>query len=287
MTAGPYRAGGRPAAAVQARVWLLRRVRRVRRPRTVQDWIGAALLTVFAVAVAVQLLGQLLRALVATWWVIPALLVAGGAVWWTRGRARSLRALVQAQRRADLTLPLAEIDVLDPQEFEVAVADLMMRDKITAWRVGGSDDQAADVIGLHAATGTRIVVQCKHTTRAANVGAPVIYQVNGTAGPAHRADVAVVVTNGGFTPSARRNAEQFRIALLGRAELERWAAHGISLPELLGLGTGRGRRHRLRFRFDPAAAGPSRPGSPGAGDRASSDRDPSDQRTAPPRRMEP
>lgn len=266
MTAGPYRAGGRPSAAVQVRAWLLRRARRVRRPRTLQDWIGAALVAVFAVSIAAHLIMQVLGVLASTWWAVPAILMAGGAVWWTRGRTRELHAFLQAQQHAGLALTLTEIDALAPDAFEFAVRDLMIRDSISARRVGGSDDQAADVIGFHAATGTRIVVQCKHTTRAANVGAPVIYQVNGTAGPAHRADVAVVVTNGGFTPSARRNAEQFRIALVDRAELERWAAHGTSLPELLGLGTVRGRRHQLRFRYGPAAAEPRAAASSGPGE---------------------
>ncbi|MEV3925931.1 restriction endonuclease [Actinomadura coerulea] len=272
MTAGPYRAGGRPSPAVQARAWLVRHVRRVRRPRTLQDWIGAALVALFAVSVSVQLLLEALRALVSAWWLTPAVLVLVGAAWWMSGQARKLRAAVRAQRRAELALTLAQIDAMPPDEFESAVAELMIRDAITARQVGGSDDQAADVIGEHAATGTRIVVQCKHTTIRANVGVQVIYQVNGTAGPAHRADVAVVVTNGGFTRSARRNAEQFRIALLDRAELERWATGGVSLPELLRLGTVRGRRHQLRFRHDPPSAGPS-----GADPTAADDRGPSEQ----------
>ncbi|MEU8310341.1 restriction endonuclease [Actinomadura sp. NPDC048955] len=269
MTAGPYRAGGRLSPAVQVRAWLVRRARRVRRPRTLQDWIGAALVALFAVSVAVQLLLEALRALVSAWWLTPAVLVLGVAVWWMAGQARAVRAAVRAQRRAELAFTLAQIDAMAPEVFESAVAELMIRDAIAARRVGGSGDQAADVIGEHAATGTRVVVQCKHTTIRASVGVQVIYQVNGTAGPAHRADVAVVVTNGGFTRSARRNAEQFRIALLDRAELERWATGGVSLPELLGLGTVRGRRHQLRFRHDPASAGPAGADDQGSSERAS------------------
>ncbi|MEV3927592.1 hypothetical protein [Actinomadura coerulea] len=79
-----------------------------------------------------------------------------------------------------------------------------------------------------------------------------------------------MITNGGFTRSARRNAEQFRIALLDQAKLERRATGGVSRPELLGLGTVRGRRHQLRFRHAPASAGPSGAGPTGADDRGAS-----------------
>ncbi|MCT9931665.1 restriction endonuclease [Planotetraspora sp. A-T 1434] len=74
--------------------------------------------------------------------------------------------------------------------------------------------------------GHRIVAQCKHTTTGAKVGADVVYQMNGTAGPAHGADVAVVVTNGSFTRGARENAAEFRIHLLDRQDLALWASDG-------------------------------------------------------------
>ncbi|WP_433501742.1 restriction endonuclease (plasmid) [Sphaerimonospora sp. CA-214678] len=130
---------------------------------------------------------------------------------------------------------------MNPLAFEFAVRDLMVRDGIDARQVGGRGDKAADVIG-HDERGYRIVVQCKHTTTGGKVGAPVIYQVNGTAGPAHGADVAVVVTNGSFTQGAQDSAAQFRIHLVDRHALQRWATDGVPLQRLLGLST------PLRFR---------------------------------------
>ncbi|MEU5227576.1 restriction endonuclease [Streptomyces toyocaensis] len=78
----------------------------------------------------------------------------------------------------------------------------------TAGRQSGSGtagDQAADVIGRHAQRG-RIVLQAKHTTVGGKADSELMYQVKGTAGPVNKADVAAVVTNGGFTgsPSRRR-----------------------------------------------------------------------------------
>lgn len=80
---------------------------------------------------------------------------------------------------------------------------LLVRDGLAARHVGQRGDKAADVIALDHATRRTVVVQCKHTTTDAKVGTRVIYEVNGTAGPAHGADLAVVATNGGFTRDAR------------------------------------------------------------------------------------
>jgi restriction system protein len=96
-----------------------------------------------------------------------------------------------------------------------------------------------------------VVVQCKHTRKERKVGAGVIHEVNGTAGPAHQADVAVVVTNGSFTRDAQDRAARFRMALIGRQELERWTNQGAGIDEMLALGSRvRGRRYRLRHRHE-------------------------------------
>ena len=63
-----------------------------------------------------------------------------------------------------------------------------------------------------------------------------MYEVNGTARPVHRADVAVVATNGGFTQAAREFADLHNIRLLGREELTRWATLGADFHAVLGLG---------------------------------------------------
>ena len=95
------------------------------------------------------------------------------------------------------------------------------------------------------------MVQCKHTTTARNVLSRVIQQVNGTAGPAHHADVAVVVTNGGFTRDAQAAAHQWRIALIDRDHLARWAGQGAGLDDMHKLHSRvRGRRFQLRHRHE-------------------------------------
>ncbi|GIH81236.1 hypothetical protein Plo01_76650 [Planobispora longispora] len=64
--------------------------------------------------------------------------------------------------------------------------------------------------------------------------------------PAQGADIAVIVTNGSFTRDARRHARAFRIPLLGRGELARWAADGLTLHRLLRLSPPLRRWRRLR-----------------------------------------
>lgn len=249
MTGGPaYRATGRLTFTARAAAWITQRLRRIRRPKTADDWAGAVFITVFAVSLVVQLLGWLLQTLLATWWAVPALVTAGGSGVWGRARAKALRARAAARRLQHLRYGLDQIDQMTPAEFELAIRDLMIRDGISARQVGGSNDRAADVIGHHPPSGQTIVVQCKHTRREANVGADVIYQVNGTAGPAHQAHVAAVVTNGGFTVPARNNATEFRIALIDRDRLAQWADQGAGLDDILALGKIRGRRYRLRHR---------------------------------------
>ncbi|MEV4530101.1 restriction endonuclease [Streptosporangium sp. NPDC049304] len=134
---------------------------------------------------------------------------------------------------------------MNPTDFERATRDLMIRDGIAARHVGQRGDKAADVIGRERG-GYVIVVQCKHTTTTAKVGSRVIYEVNGTAAAAHGGDVAVVVTNGSFTRDARQTAADFRIHLLGREELGRWAGGEASLQRLLRLTTPLRRWRRLR-----------------------------------------
>ncbi|MEV8099135.1 restriction endonuclease [Kitasatospora sp. NPDC085879] len=117
------------------------------------------------------------------------------------------------------------------RQFEFAARDLLLRDGCASARqVGRQCDQAADVIAHHPVHG-RIVVQCKHTKVAGKVGAQVMYQVKGTAGPVHHADVAVVVTNGGLTPRRRH--------------LGRHARHPLDRPRPAAP-LGRGRRRVRR-----------------------------------------
>lgn len=162
---------------------------------------------------------------------------------WSRWGVAALRRRTDRLRGVRLTP--STLDAMSPTAFEWAVRDLMVRDGIAARHVGQRGDKVADVIGRDLG-GYVIVAQCKHTTTATKVGARVIYEVNGTANPVHRADVAVVVTNGSFTRDARRTADDFRIHLIGREELHRWAGGTVSLQGLLRLTTPLRRWQRLR-----------------------------------------
>lgn len=78
-------------------------------------------------------------------------------------------------------------------------------------------------------------MQAKHTRSGAKVRSSVMYQVKGTAGPVHAADVAVVVTNGSFTKDARAWGEKHRVHWVDRDRLHTWAEQGVPLHELLRL----------------------------------------------------
>lgn len=131
-------------------------------------------------------------------------------------------------------LSLSQIDHLGHQQFEETVRDLLRRDGIRAHRVGGAGDRGADVIGSDA-WGRRVVVQCKHTTVGGKVGDQVLQVVSGTARPIHKADLALIITNGGFTRNALKNAPDYAVLLVDRQLLGRWAAGGEPLYELLGV----------------------------------------------------
>ncbi|MER7111342.1 restriction endonuclease [Streptomyces sp. NPDC000229] len=212
-------------------------------PRDTGEWLAAA---VVAVAVA----GLLAQSAVAAWtaavqaWPTLAVLVGAGvlcAAGRTVGSARAARA--RAANLARLRLTLGEVDAMSDAQFEFALRDLLVRDGWTARRVGRQGDQAADVIGRHPETG-RIVIQAKHTKVRGKVGSQVMYQVKGTAGPVHGADVAVVVTNGGFTRDAKRWGEQHQVHWIDRDRLRTWAEAGTPLRDLLGL-------HRRTRRSSP------------------------------------
>ncbi|MBD0696122.1 restriction endonuclease [Streptomyces sp. CBMA123] len=200
--------------------------RLIRRPRGAREQLAAG---VVGLAVAVLVVG-VAQALLRSWVflaVVSALALASAARAPVLGRART-------RRLAALRIPLATVDVMDDRSFEYALRDLLVRDGWSAERVGGQFDQAADVIGHHPDLG-RIVVQAKHTRVAAKVGVKVMYEVKGAAGPAHGADVAVVVTNGGLTRGAMAWGDRHAVHWLDRARLEVWAAAGVPLEEVLGL----------------------------------------------------
>ncbi|MCX5215729.1 restriction endonuclease [Kitasatospora sp. NBC_00240] len=213
---------------------MARRRFRVRRPRGTAEQIAAVAVAVAVAAWLMQAAVAVGRAVLGGWPVLAALAMAGivsGAVLGFR-RARAGRG--RAQRLARLRLTLAEIDALSDQEFEFALRDLLIRDGWSARQVGQQGDQAADVIGQDPQRG-RIVLQAKHTKVGGKVGSQVMYQVKGTAGPAHGADIAVVVTNGFFTRDAKAWGDKHQIHWVDRDRLRTWAEHGVALGDLLRL----------------------------------------------------
>ncbi|WP_406502213.1 restriction endonuclease [Streptomyces sp. NBC_00500] len=204
-----------------------------RRPSRRQREADARLLVILVVAGAAVLV---VRWLADHWWVVvTAVVFAGlaGAGWLYRSRQRARWEEVRSRR---LRYALAQLDGLHHQEFEQAVRELMRRDGCPdSARVGGRGDLGADVKATDP-FGRRWVIQCKHRRdgdRGSAVGTPDLQVLNGTARPVHRADVAVMVTNGRITGPARDFAEQQRLHLVDRRLLATWAAGSQPLWELL------------------------------------------------------
>lgn len=218
---------------------------RLRAPRGRRERVAAAIVALAVATMMVQAATGLWRAIVRGWPLAVAVAVVAllAAISWQVRRVRLRRA--QAALVAVLQFPLDRIDSLGDAEFEVALRDLLIRDGWSAQRVGQAGDQAADVIGRHSQRG-RIVLQAKHTTVGGKVDSKVMYQVKGTAGPVHKADVAVVVTNGGFTRDAKAWGERHRVHWVDRERLRQWAEDGVPLHTLLRLPARRPRGTAVR-----------------------------------------
>ncbi|WP_395297169.1 restriction endonuclease [Kitasatospora hibisci] len=208
--------------------------RRLRRPRGTTEVLAATAVVLAALVWLAHAVEAAVQAAARNW---PVLAVLAGMAavaamaWWARRRDADR---VRAERLATMRLSLAGIDALGDQEFEFALRDLLIRDGWSARKVGQQGDQAADVIGQHRTLG-RIVLQAKHTKVGAKVGSQVMYQVKGTAGPAHGADIAVVVTNGSFTRDAKAWGDKHAVHWVDRDRLRLWAEHGLALHDLLRL----------------------------------------------------
>jgi restriction system protein len=207
---------------------------RLRRPRGPAESVSAGVVALAVLVLAARMGAAAVDALSEAWPALLALVLLVGAVLaWRIGQAVVVGRRAR-ERLAALRITLAEFDAMDDRDFEYALRDLLVRDGWPARRVGGSGDQAADVIGDHRQRG-RIVVQAKHTRVGGKVGSSVMYAVKGTAGPAHRADHAVVVTNGTFTRDAMAWGQRYGVHWVDRQRLRHWAETGTALHELLGL----------------------------------------------------
>ncbi|MER7720737.1 restriction endonuclease [Streptomyces flaveolus] len=207
---------------------------RLRRPRGPVEVASAAIVALAVLVMALRTVAVVAGTLVDAWPALLALALLGvGVAVWRLRRAVAGRRRDSA-RLAALRITLTEFDAMDDRHFEYALRDLLVRDGWTARKVGGGGDQAADVIGDHAVLG-RIVVQAKHTRVGGKVGSAVMYAVKGTAGPAHGADHAVVVTNGFLTRDAMTWGDRHTVHWVDREKLRRWAEGGTALHELLRL----------------------------------------------------
>ncbi|MFE9252911.1 restriction endonuclease [Streptomyces sp. NPDC007088] len=216
---------------------------RFRCPRGAAEVLSAGVVALAVLVLAVRTAAGAVQALEDAWPLLLALaLLAAAVTAWRLARAIQARR-GDAERLATLRITLSEFDAMDDRQFEYALRDLLVRDGWPARRVGGGGDQAADVIGDHTQRG-RIVVQAKHTRVGGKVGSSVMYAVKGTAGPAHRADHAVVVTNGTFTRDAMAWGDRHSVLWVDRDNLRCWAENGTALHELLGLSVRRSRFKR-------------------------------------------
>lgn len=215
----------------------------VRRPRGTGEQVAAAVIAVMVMWWLTELAGALARIVAREWPIVVAIALGAVASAGAFAARRAATARARAERLARLRLTLSELDAMTDQQFEYALRDLLIRDGCRARRVGQQGDQAADVIAQDRQRG-RIVIQAKHTTVQGKVGSRVMYEVNGTAGPVHRADVAVVVTNGLFTRDAKAWGERHGVHWVDRDRLRAWAEDGTALHELLSL-SGRTPHRRL------------------------------------------
>ncbi|GAA2262994.1 restriction endonuclease [Streptomyces atrovirens] len=127
-----------------------------------------------------------------------------------------------------------DYDVLDPDEFEAAIAGLCVRDGCARVEVvGGAGDLGADVTAL-TPDGRRLVVQCKRYGDDNKVGSQDLQRFGGTCFTVHGADVALVVTTSDFTAPAVEYAEQCGIVCVNREALLAWSGGRAPKPWAAG-----------------------------------------------------
>ncbi|MXG26403.1 restriction endonuclease [Streptomyces sp. YIM 132580] len=138
----------------------------------------------------------------------------------------------EAARAQALPEPAHPVDYaqLDPYAFEEAVAELCRRDGCAdAEVVGGAGDLGADVLAS-TPDGRRLVVQCKRYGPGNRAGSQDLQRFGGTCYAVHEADIALVVSTGGFTEPALDYAEQCAILCYGPEELAAWSEGGAPPP---------------------------------------------------------
>lgn len=158
--------------------------------------------------------------------VLLAVIGAGTAVSVRRQR----RAAALQELRAVQSVEVARYHVMDPVQFEHAIAFLCQRDGCTDVQVTGrAGDLGADVVAT-APDGRRIVIQCKRYSRATKVGSPDVQRFGGTCWSVHGAAVAAVVTTSVFTEPAAQYAFAHGIRCVDESGLAGWASRTGPAP---------------------------------------------------------
>ncbi|HCH6295921.1 TPA: restriction endonuclease [Vibrio diabolicus] len=124
----------------------------------------------------------------------------------------------------DLDVIEHSLNTEDPYEYERLISSKLCGLGWDAYATSGSGDQGADVVAEK--YGVRFVMQCKLYSQP--VGNKAVQEVS-SARDFYDAFGAVVVTNNGYTKSARQLAESQTVWLLHDSELEEWdrAVEGI------------------------------------------------------------
>ncbi|MFF3891375.1 restriction endonuclease [Streptomyces sp. NPDC001914] len=203
-----------------------------RRRKTDDTWI----VIVFILVIVTVVLTAFARWVVATPALLPItalVLIAVGLLSARRRAARRAVAAQQAQIRDVQSQEIARYHVMDPRQFEDAIAYLCHRDGCRdARRVGGAGDLGADVTAI-APDGRRIVIQCKRYGPTTNVGSPDLQKFGGTCYAVHGAQVAAVVTTSRFTKPAIGYAQSIGIHLFDQHALAAWASRTGPAPWML------------------------------------------------------
>ncbi|WP_269517428.1 restriction endonuclease [Alteromonas sp. BMJM2] len=104
--------------------------------------------------------------------------------------------------------------IIDPYDYEKAIAEAISKLGAEARVTQGSGDQGADVIADYA--GENYIIQCKLYSRP--VGNKAVQEV-AAAKQFYEGDYAIVITNNSFTKSARMLAEKLGVVLLHHSQI--------------------------------------------------------------------
>ncbi|MEY9935645.1 hypothetical protein ABH926_010327 [Catenulispora sp. GP43] len=138
---------------------------------------------------------------------------------------------------SELSVSLRAIDTFGGRRFEQFIGTLVEDEGFLIERCGGGKgDKGGDVIGKAPQPDRRrLLAQCKFLSSPdGRIGSQDIQIVN-SARHVYDAQIAVVVTNQGYTKDAREFAAEQGIHLLDRDGLRLWATLGDPLMEILAL----------------------------------------------------